>query len=163
MSSRRIGSLVLNCAECLSLSASRTSVRVKHRVWGPYVWWICPSHKCNFENKTDLVFLKTEFQTKCQYCNTPVTLKRVQGQLIIESAGPLEEEKPTSPPAPRPAAPTLPQASQTLPTSPAPTPSKTATPPPTSQDTGKGAAVPAVTKPDSPEPSRAKESEEKSS
>lgn len=67
-------------------------VRVKFRRWGPYVWWICPSRKCNFENKTDLAFVHGEFPTKCQYCNTPITIKFSSGQLDLESIG-LEEEQ----------------------------------------------------------------------
>ncbi len=68
-------------------------VRVKFRRWGPYVWWICPSRKCNFENKTDLAFVQGEFLTKCQYCNTPITIKLNSGQLDLESAGTEEEER----------------------------------------------------------------------
>ncbi len=66
---------------------------VKFRRWGPYVWWICPSRKCNFENKTDLSFVHVAFETKCQYCNTPVTIKMIGGQLSLESSA-VEEEEP---------------------------------------------------------------------
>jgi len=79
--------------------------RVKFRRWGPYVWWICPSRKCSFENKTDLSFVKGEYQTKCQYCNTPITIKMNAGQLDLESIG-IEEEE--AKPSPTPAAPKTP-------------------------------------------------------
>ncbi len=72
-------------------------VHVKFRRWGPYVWWICPSRKCLFENKTDLAFVKGEYQTKCQYCNTPITIKLNAGQLDLESMGMEEEEAKPSP------------------------------------------------------------------
>jgi hypothetical protein len=71
--------------------------RVKYRRWGPYVWWICPSRKCNFENKTDLAFVQGEFLTKCQYCNTPITIRFSSGQLDLQSVGTEEEEAKPAP------------------------------------------------------------------
>ncbi len=102
--------------------------RVKFRRWGPYVWWICPSRKCNFENKTDLAFVQGEFLTKCQYCNTPITIKLNSGQLDLESVGTEEEEaKPAASATPKPPVTTpVPQVAVT------PTPSSVAAPAPSS-------------------------------
>ncbi len=77
-------------------------VRVKYKRWGPYVWWVCPSHKCNFENKTDLAFVQGEFETKCQYCNTPITIRMSAGQLALEYSGEGAETKAMTPTPPSP-------------------------------------------------------------
>ncbi len=88
-------------------------MQVKFRRWGPYVWWICPSRKCNFENKTDLVFVQREFETKCQYCNTPILIKLNGNQLSLESTAIEEEAHPAAPVTPKASAPTVPPQSTT--------------------------------------------------